>query len=55
MILADPVSLGSNDAFVDTDGSEYLFYAYVSEEFGGHDGEGRISTIRLITRERVQR
>ena len=44
---ADPVSLGDTDIFIDDDGSKYLFYSFVSEEFGGNQGEGQISAIQL--------
>ena len=44
---ADPVSLGDTAVFVDDDGSKYLFYSYVSDEFGGQQGEGQISAVRL--------
>ena len=45
---ADPVSLGDVDIFIDVDGAKYLFYSYVSAEFGGGQGEGQISVVRLI-------
>ncbi|QDU91437.1 hypothetical protein Pla175_48650 [Pirellulimonas nuda] len=46
--FADPVSLGDTDIFVDDDGSKYLFLSYVSQQFGGAQGEGQITTVRLI-------
>lgn len=47
---ADPVSLGSSGVFVDKDGKKYLFFAYVSREFSGDEGEGQIAAVRLIPR-----
>lgn len=47
---ADPVSLGDTEIFVDNDGSKYLFLSYVSERFGGAQGEGQITAVKLIPR-----
>jgi len=45
--FADPVSLGDTDIFVDDDGSKYLFMSYVSDVFGGSQGEGQITAVKL--------
>ena len=47
-LYADPVSLGDTHIFIDDDGSKYLFFSYVSAEFGGAQGEGAISAVRLF-------
>lgn len=47
---ADPVSLGDTEIFVDDDGSKYLFMSYVSDQFGGAQGEGQITAVKLIPR-----
>ena len=47
-LYADPVSLGDTHIFIDDDGSKYLFFSYVSDEFGGAQGEGAISAVRLV-------
>lgn len=48
-LYADPYEFGDTEIFFDTDGSKYLFFSYVSEEFGGAQGEGAISAVRLIS------
>ena len=47
-LYADPVSLGDTELFIDADGSKYLFFSYVSDEYGGLQGEGQITGVRLI-------
>ena len=49
LIYADPYEFGDTELFFDDDGSKYLFFSYVSEEFGGQQGEGAISAVRLIS------
>ena len=48
LLFADPVSLGDPEIFIDDDGSKYLFFSYVSAEFEGTQGEGAISSVRLV-------
>ena len=52
MVHADPISLGSSYVFMDEDGRKYLFYAYVSEQYSGQEGEGHISAVKLIPKRR---
>lgn len=47
-LYADPSSLGDTELFIDTDGEKYLFFSYVSIAFGGIQGEGQITAVRLI-------
>ena len=47
-LYADPVSIGDTHIFIDDDGAKYMFFSYVSDEFGGAQGEGAISAVRLI-------
>ena len=46
---ADPISFGDTEIFFDDDGAKYLFFSYRSAEFGGAQGEGAISAVRLST------
>lgn len=46
--FADPVSLGDTEIFIDDDGAKYLFFSYVSDEHGGQQGEGQITSVRLF-------
>lgn len=48
-VFADPISFGDTEIFFDDDGTQYLFFSYVSEEFGGTQGEGAITAVRLIS------
>ena len=52
LVHADPISLGSSYVFMDDDGSKYLFYAYVSEQYSGQEGEGHLSALKLIPKRR---
>ncbi len=46
---SDAVSLGDPYLFTDSDGSRYLFFSYVSDEFGGSiGGEGQITAVKLV-------
>lgn len=47
-LFADPVSLGDTEIFIDDDGAKYLFFSYVSDEYGGQQGEGQITSVRLL-------
>ena len=47
-LFADPISLGDQEIFIDEDGAKYLFFSYVSAQFGGTPGEGQITAVRLV-------
>ena len=49
LVYADPYEFGDTELFFDDDGSKYLFFSYNSVTFGGQQGEGAISAVRLTS------